>query len=295
MSDLHQYNPKLLELFKQEAETHIRFISQNLLDWEEDMSNLEKIQGLMRAAHSLKGAARIIGLTEFSQIAHTLEDCFVAVQKGNLTLKTTDFDTLLECIDFLSQIINLPNDDLLNWPGNQREKLKSIENSIINIIKNTQPPSNPENTKPNKDNTESAIFTLLKNEVIAQTNLIKSHLELLKNKTPTPSDINLLSTAVLSIKGASNVAGQKKIENIALSLEQTLNHLLNKEISFDSNLIQQILSSLQDLLNLTSNKPIELPQTPLSIPPSASPTPTPKKEISPKPNHQPPPPHKTSR
>lgn len=286
MSDLHQLNPKLLELFKQEAETHIRFISQNLLDWEEDMSNLEKIQGLMRSAHSLKGAARIIGLTEFSKIPHLLEDCFVAVQQGTLTLTTTDFDTILECVDFLSQVIHLPNDELLNWPGNQRDKLKSVENSIINIIKNTQTPSDLDNIKPNKANTESAIFTLFKNELIAQTNLIKSHLEHLKEKTPTASDIDILSTAVLSIKGASNVAGQKKAENIALSLEQTINLLRNKEIPFDANTTQQIVSSLNDLVNLISKKPIELPQTPLSIPPSALLKSAPKKEAQSKSNHQ---------
>ena len=37
----------------------------------------------MRAAHSLKGAARIVGLTVGVRVAHAMEDCFVAAQQGN--------------------------------------------------------------------------------------------------------------------------------------------------------------------------------------------------------------------
>ena len=32
----------------------------------------------MRAAHSLKGAARIVGLDAAVRVAHAMEDCFVA-------------------------------------------------------------------------------------------------------------------------------------------------------------------------------------------------------------------------
>ena len=36
----------------------------------------------MRAAHSLKGAARIVGLDAAVRVAHAMEDCLVAAQKG---------------------------------------------------------------------------------------------------------------------------------------------------------------------------------------------------------------------
>ena len=37
----------------------------------------------MRAAHSLKGAARIVGLDAGVGVAHAMEDCFVAAQTGS--------------------------------------------------------------------------------------------------------------------------------------------------------------------------------------------------------------------
>ena len=49
----------------------------------------------MRAAHSLKGAARIVGLDVGVRVAHAMEDCFVAAQEGRLTLRQAQIDLLL--------------------------------------------------------------------------------------------------------------------------------------------------------------------------------------------------------
>ena len=37
----------------------------------------------MRAAHSIKGAARVVGVDPAVSVAHVMEDCFVAAQKGS--------------------------------------------------------------------------------------------------------------------------------------------------------------------------------------------------------------------
>jgi two-component system sensor histidine kinase and response regulator WspE len=41
----------------------------------------------MRAAHSLKGAARIVGMDAGVSVAHVMEDCLVAAQEGRLLLR----------------------------------------------------------------------------------------------------------------------------------------------------------------------------------------------------------------
>ena len=56
----------------------------------------ELLESLMRAAHSLKGAARIVNLTVVVQISHALEDCFVAVQQGALVFRGEHVDLLLQ-------------------------------------------------------------------------------------------------------------------------------------------------------------------------------------------------------
>ena len=51
-----------------------------------------EIEPLMRAAHSIKGAARIVGVGDAAELAGALEDAFVAVQQGRLRLEPADGD-----------------------------------------------------------------------------------------------------------------------------------------------------------------------------------------------------------
>src|SRR5690606_29063154 len=63
----------LIELFRMEAEGQLAVLTEGLLALERgDTSQLE---ALMRAAHSLKGAARIVGLDTAVRVAHAMEDC----------------------------------------------------------------------------------------------------------------------------------------------------------------------------------------------------------------------------
>jgi two-component system sensor histidine kinase and response regulator WspE len=58
----------------------------------------------MRAAHSLKGAARIIGLQDGVDIAHRMEECFVGAQRSELTLTPAHIDVLLRGVDLLLRV-----------------------------------------------------------------------------------------------------------------------------------------------------------------------------------------------
>ena len=58
----------------------------------------------MRAAHSIKGASRIVGVDPAGRVAHFMEDCFVAAQKGSIQLSSGDVDVLLRGVDLLEKI-----------------------------------------------------------------------------------------------------------------------------------------------------------------------------------------------
>ena len=69
----------------------------------------------MRAAHSLKGAARIVGLEAAVRVAHALEDHFVAAQRGEFAIRTGHVDVMLRAVDLLSRIAQLPEDAAPAW------------------------------------------------------------------------------------------------------------------------------------------------------------------------------------
>jgi two-component system sensor histidine kinase and response regulator WspE len=94
----------MLELFRLEAESQTAILSTGVLAVEEFERAPETIESMMRAAHSLKGAARIVGLDPAVRVAHAMEDCFVAAGKGTFRVRPEHVDLLLSSIDFLSSI-----------------------------------------------------------------------------------------------------------------------------------------------------------------------------------------------
>ncbi|MGF6723211.1 two-component system sensor histidine kinase and response regulator WspE [Paraburkholderia sp. GAS41] len=91
----------LLDLFREEAQTQTRVLSDGLLALEHTPTDAAQLEACMRAAHSLKGAARIVGLQDGVDIAHVMEECFVAAQTGGLLLSAAHIDELLRGVDLL--------------------------------------------------------------------------------------------------------------------------------------------------------------------------------------------------
>lgn len=91
-------------LFLAEAKNHLASLSETLVELEGDFANSGKLEKLMRASHSMKGASRVVGLTDIVAFTHEMENCFVSAQKAKITLNSNSLDVLLECTDFLSAL-----------------------------------------------------------------------------------------------------------------------------------------------------------------------------------------------
>ena len=72
----------MIELFRLEVENQSVVFTENLLALEQNPTDASRLGALMRAAHSLKGAARMVDLDAAVVVAHELEDVFVAAQEG---------------------------------------------------------------------------------------------------------------------------------------------------------------------------------------------------------------------
>jgi len=94
----------LLELFSLEADAQTQVLSAGLLALERDPTQAEHLESCMRAAHSLKGAARIVGVDAGVSVAHVMEDCLVSAQESRLYLRPEHIDALLHGTDLLMRI-----------------------------------------------------------------------------------------------------------------------------------------------------------------------------------------------
>jgi two-component system sensor histidine kinase and response regulator WspE len=98
--------PSLLDLFREEALTQARVLNDGLLALERAPRDAAALEACMRAAHSLKGAARIVGVPAGVELAHAMEDCFVAAQEGRALLDAGWIDALLRGVDIVARIGN---------------------------------------------------------------------------------------------------------------------------------------------------------------------------------------------
>src|SRR6202795_3344959 len=106
-NDLSEFS--MVELFRLEVENQSVVFTENLLALEQNPTDASRLGALMRAAHSLKGAARMVDLDAAVSVAHELEDVFVAAQEGSLVLRPKHVDVLLRGVDLLRQIAQSPN------------------------------------------------------------------------------------------------------------------------------------------------------------------------------------------
>ena len=100
----------LLELFSLEADAQTQVLSAGLLALERNPTQADQLEACMRAAHSLKGAARIVGVDAGVSVAHVMEDCLVSAQEGRLYLQPEHIDALLQGTDLLMRIATPGND-----------------------------------------------------------------------------------------------------------------------------------------------------------------------------------------
>ncbi|MDJ0600196.1 MAG: hybrid sensor histidine kinase/response regulator [Crocosphaera sp.] len=141
--DLRDFS--MLDLFSLEVETQGEVLNDHLLTLETQLQDspdakgsLSLLEALMRASHSIKGAARIVQIEPAVQIAHVMEDCFMAAMDRTITLTPNDIDFLLQGVDFLHSIGEVEQDDFNNWLTEQQANTQKIVEAIASIM-NPQP------------------------------------------------------------------------------------------------------------------------------------------------------------
>lgn len=116
---------RLIATFQAELGEHLGTLNKSLLALEEGPSQEKRellLAVLFRAAHSLKGAARVVELRDIETIAHRLEDVLGAIQRGDLSPTRELFNHLFPAVDALREAMaaHLRGESL---PVEQRELL----------------------------------------------------------------------------------------------------------------------------------------------------------------------------
>lgn len=102
-------NSVFIEKFCEEAKDHIQTLNNGLLRLEKDSSDKEIIAEIFRAAHTLKGSARMVGLDDIGLLAHRMEDLLGAVKDGRVKFTPEIGDLLFVALDTTQLLLENPD------------------------------------------------------------------------------------------------------------------------------------------------------------------------------------------
>ena len=96
-------NERLRATFVQELEEQVRELNSGLLALEQKADDPERIRSLFRAAHTIKGAARVAGVPVVERVCHAMESVFANLRDGRQRLAGSDFSLLFATCDALQE------------------------------------------------------------------------------------------------------------------------------------------------------------------------------------------------
>ena len=97
--DVSQY----LEIFLDETREHLQNLNTEILNLEQDPENMNTINEIFRAAHSLKGMAGTMGYKRMQTLTHDMENVFSEVRNGSIKIRENMIDILFQCLDALEE------------------------------------------------------------------------------------------------------------------------------------------------------------------------------------------------
>ena len=122
-------DPVMLDLFRTELLNHTRVLDAGLVELERDQT-AQRVEPLMRAAHSIKGAARIVGLNEAVGLAHGMEDVLSAAQHGKMRLSPQVIDLLLAGNDVFRALAGVPAPGIPAALRSQQEEISRLDRAL---------------------------------------------------------------------------------------------------------------------------------------------------------------------
>ena len=120
--DVSQY----LEIFIDETKEHLQNLSDQLMVLEQEPENMDVINEIFRAAHSLKGMAGTMGFKRMQRLTHDMENVFQEIRSENMKVESELIDVLFRALDALEAYLN----EIMETANEGTEENEEIVNTL---------------------------------------------------------------------------------------------------------------------------------------------------------------------
>lgn len=231
----------MVELFKLEVEAQAAVLSEGLLALESQPGSPKVLESLMRAAHSVKGAARIVALDAAVNLAHVMEDCFVAAQNEKITLEAEGVDVLLHGVDLLTNISQQGQ----IWVKENQQDIETTREKIYALLTPGTSPVQPTQSLPSQQTNQGQTIGIQKQEIVVATpGTIQTQPNTQNKFDETNSILNPISGYIEQAKlsGSDSSASDRVVRVSAENLNRIMG--LAGESLIEANWLQPFADSL---------------------------------------------------
>lgn len=97
---------KYLEVFIDESQENLQAINDSLLELENDPDNIDIVNTIFRAAHTLKGMAGSMGFEDLADLTHKMENVLDAIRNHKAKVTSDVLDVVFKSVDHLEAMID---------------------------------------------------------------------------------------------------------------------------------------------------------------------------------------------
>ncbi len=268
---------ELLEIFLEEAQDLDQSIAQTFNKWRKELNNVELLKDLQRYLHTIKGGARMVGISSIGDLAYEAETIYERLVEGRIQPTMAWANFMQQVLELLSLQINhiesyqtsfFATDLISQWREfEQTGKLPQRLDFVLPLQKGQaatefQPVADNEVRKPELATSTVSLEQLIKNswpneqpdpdilEVYLEEadELIESsnqHLKLFLSNNSEISALQSLQRDLHTIKGGARMVAANGIADLAHEMETVYEELADRRRPA-TNMVSQLLTVCHD-------------------------------------------------
>lgn len=264
---LETQDPELLAEFVSESLQGLKNIEQDLLSLEGDGEvDVDLVNRIFRAVHSIKGAGSFMALDNLVKVAHRGETLLDYLRSGKAFPTAEVTDAVLACNDALTAMLQesdmgasfncIPVLDLLDLALNGLQDCsaaKKPEKSVQQMtaaknVESNETQSDPEEFKPSIDDQDPELIAEFVSEALQGLRAIEQDLLSLESAQESDKElVNRIFRAVHTIKGNGSFLGLDNLVAVSHRAETLLDDVRNNRKSANASVADAVLAAIDSL------------------------------------------------
>lgn len=119
-----------LEVFIEESKEHLQACNEHLLELEKDPENLQIVNEIFRAAHTLKGMSATMGYEDLASLTHQMENVLDAIRNKKIVFSPEILDVIFLAVDDLDAMV-----ESIASGGDGKRNVEEVVEKLVQIEK----------------------------------------------------------------------------------------------------------------------------------------------------------------